>query len=1267
MDPSRFDHIEQLYLSALSREPQDRTGFLDEACGTDKELRRQLESLLAEDASSENLLESPASNLLAELTTTHLAAGTSLGPYRIEGLLGVGGMGEVYLAHDPRLDRRVAIKLLPMRFLADPVAHERLRREARAAAALDHPFICKVFEVGEDGDALFCVMEYVRGDTLFERLRAGRMGLPEALRIAGEIAEAVEEAHDNRFVHRDLKPSNIMLTPQGHVKVMDFGLAKRVDFGEGSSEEKQPTTGNALSGTPQYMSPEQATGGRVDHRSDLFSFGIILSELVNAKHPFQRTSSLETMAAILRDPPDLAAAEGSGVPAGLVVLIRRLLAKSPDERYGSMREVRADMVRLADAPEAEDTDKSTARRIPVIGRDEERAALLRMLGAAMTGHGALTLVSGEPGIGKTHLARAILAEAARRGCFAVTGHCYEMEGAPPFVPFVEMLEYGARTLPRASFRDGLGEAAPEVAKLMPELRRLFPDIPPGIELPPEQQRRFMFNAYREFVERGARLTPLVAVFEDLHWADESTLQLLQHLVQTVTSMPVLLIGTYRDAELDTNRPFARTLETWLRQKQATHIPLRRLPLAGTGDLLETLSGQVPPPSATRLVFDHTEGNPYFVEEMVRHLTDEGKLFDQHGAWLQGMRAADLTAPQSVRLLIGQRLAKMPESVRRILRTASVIGRSFDLRLLEDVESGSAEAILDTIETAERAQFIEIESAGRESRYRFVHELIRQTLASTLSLPRRQRLHARVAEALERIHSVNPEARTSALAHHLYQAGAAVDADKTVACLTRAADQASASGAFDEALAHIDNALGMLPAEQSSRVAALHAQRATTLRSLGRMAEAVAAFEQALSVFETCGDAEGFAHASIPLAMIHAWTVKLDEALAVSARGLALLANSNSPARVILQHVLAFCAVLSNDIETGIAVFEQVRNVQLPPHPPLLRSVSQLQTSLLVFLADPEAAQVVAEDTDRLCESTGDVWGRVEVAWLRADLASTLGRPKEALSIALQSIPIAERIGHWGSACFCTQFVYEDRVLTGHLEAAAELAVVLEEYDRLHYVPWGVVAKVTLANIARMRGRVDEAVEWCQRAMLPERNHWAGYPHASLALTFAQTGDARMSAALDDALRFVPQGGRPAAYGRWPTLSLVIEALAFVGRVEEAKALLPAAEDMIGRGYALMKVAALPRTTAGIAAACARNWSRAEAHHQTAIDQADTWQHRVCQPIARYWYADMLLARSVADDRTRARGLLSDALSRFESLGMPLYARQSREKLAAVRA
>ena len=256
------------------------------------------------------------------------------------------------------------------------------------------------------------------------------------------------------------------------------------------------------------MSPEQVSGGSLDHRSDLFSFGLILSEMLTGRHPFRRGSALETMRAIMRDPPDLAARGSSDVPPGLGVLIRRLLAKSPEDRYRSMSEARADLARLATASAAEPTQEA-APQVPLIGRDDERAELLRLLEAALAGRGSLTLIGGEPGIGKTHLTRAILQEAARRGCFTVVGHCYELEGAPPYVPFIEMLEYGARTLPRESFRYALGEAAPEIAKLMPELRRIFPDIPPPVELPPEQQRRFLFNAYREFVERAARVTPFV--------------------------------------------------------------------------------------------------------------------------------------------------------------------------------------------------------------------------------------------------------------------------------------------------------------------------------------------------------------------------------------------------------------------------------------------------------------------------------------------------------------------------------------------------------------------------------------------------------------------------------------------------------------------------------------------------------------------------------------------------------------------------------------
>ena len=268
--------------------------------------------------------------------TLTLAPGTRLGPYEILSAVGAGGMGEVYRAHDPRLDRHVAIKLLPAVAAADPRSRERLRREAMAVAALDHPYICKIFEICEHGDALFLVMEYIEGETLHRRLQDGRLPLSDALRAAGEIAEALQEAHARRFLHRDLKPANIMLTKQGHVKVMDFGLAKRVEelpSPDQATREMaaQLTAHGNIVGTPDYMSPEQVKGVTLDERSDLFSFGVILAEMISGRHPFRQPSTGETLSAVLREPPDLSA----DIPQGLMALVRRLLAKSPEDRYAS--------------------------------------------------------------------------------------------------------------------------------------------------------------------------------------------------------------------------------------------------------------------------------------------------------------------------------------------------------------------------------------------------------------------------------------------------------------------------------------------------------------------------------------------------------------------------------------------------------------------------------------------------------------------------------------------------------------------------------------------------------------------------------------------------------------------------------------------------------------------------------------------------------------------------------------------------------------------
>ena len=214
----------------------------------------------------------------------------------------------------------------------------------------------------------------------------------------------------------------------------------------------------------------------------------------------------------------------------------------------------------------------------------------------------------------------------------LAGRCYELEGTPPFIPCVEIVQQTARTVPGAALRAALGDAAPEIAKLVPELRQQFDDIPPPVELPPEQQRHFLFSNFLAWVGRVSRVSPLVLLLDDLHWADESTLLLLQHLAQHLGQLPVLIVGTYRDVDLDVARPFAEMLETLTRQRLAYKMPLDRLDKAGISKMLEALSGQTPPVELTTVVFAETEGNPFFTEEVFHHLSEEGRLFDGQGAW-----------------------------------------------------------------------------------------------------------------------------------------------------------------------------------------------------------------------------------------------------------------------------------------------------------------------------------------------------------------------------------------------------------------------------------------------------------------------------------------------------------------------------------------------------------------------------------------------------------------------------------------------------------
>ncbi|HYJ88994.1 MAG TPA: serine/threonine-protein kinase, partial [Pyrinomonadaceae bacterium] len=345
MKRERNREIDRVFQAALSRDSAERADFLDQACINDTDLRRDVEALLAADEGAGGFIESPAIEIAPELVTDDLGAtvtGKTIGPYRLESRLGAGGMGKVYLGHDQRLGRKVALKLLDPALTGDNEQRTRFLREARLAASLDHPSICTIHEVGEAAGRLFIAMQYVEGETLRSVIGGRALKLDSLLSISLQVADALAEAHAQGIIHRDIKPDNIIITPRGQAKVLDFGLAKILEKEDGEVETHLTITG-AVMGTPASMSPEQARGERADHRADIFSLGGVLYEMATGGTPFSGRSKADVISALLNKPHAPAAKMNKEIPAHLSAVIDRALAKEPADRYQSMQEITTEL------------------------------------------------------------------------------------------------------------------------------------------------------------------------------------------------------------------------------------------------------------------------------------------------------------------------------------------------------------------------------------------------------------------------------------------------------------------------------------------------------------------------------------------------------------------------------------------------------------------------------------------------------------------------------------------------------------------------------------------------------------------------------------------------------------------------------------------------------------------------------------------------------------------------------------------------------------
>src|SRR6266508_6041528 len=377
MKPKRWQQLDQLFHSALERAPEERAALLDESCGGDQSLRKEVEALLAAHEEAGSFIESPALEVEARSLADEQdesAVGQTIGHYQVISVLGVGGMGEVYLAEDTQLGRNIALKVLPAKFTRDKDRVRRFQQEARAASALNHPNIITIYEIGQLADRHFMATELIDGETLLRRISGvesrstgngrGQSGRPaqlrEILNIAMQAADALAAAHEAGIVHRDIKPENIMVRRRdGYVKVLDFGLAKLTEgpaIGldpEGPTRTQIKTSAGVVMGTANYMSPEQARGEQVDARTDIWSLGVVLYELVAGCAPFERSTPSEVIALILeREPPPLAR-YARDVSPELERIVTKALTKDKEERYQTAKDLLVDLRRLRQRLEIE--------------------------------------------------------------------------------------------------------------------------------------------------------------------------------------------------------------------------------------------------------------------------------------------------------------------------------------------------------------------------------------------------------------------------------------------------------------------------------------------------------------------------------------------------------------------------------------------------------------------------------------------------------------------------------------------------------------------------------------------------------------------------------------------------------------------------------------------------------------------------------------------------------------------------------------------------
>ena len=797
-----------------------------------------------------------------------MANAEKIGRYELLELLGEGGMGKVFRARDPQQDRIVALKVMSGGATASHEIQRRFRREAAAGMRLSHPNIVKIFEVGEHEGQFFISMEFVEGKTLRQLLRQSPLKPQQVIDVGIAVCEALKQAHELGVVHRDIKSDNLMVTAEGYVKVMDFGIAKLQDASILTQE------GTVL-GTASYMSPEQAIGEPVDHRSDIFSLGVVFFEALTGQLPFPGDYELAVIYSIVNLAPVSIRELNKDVPELLEQVIVKAMRKEPQQRYQDVGEMIQDLTKVkaflegrlgtvrtppkliasVDWPKVEEkgVEVTAARRrgfeARLAGRDDEFETLKKLFDRATQGKGQTVFIAGEAGIGKTRLVEELEKYARTMKVRTLVGRCPSRQGVYPYQAFVEAVrsffEYEGVTSGK-KLEEFIRNRAPELTAQLPVIR-VFLNLT-GKEKFTLESKEQLWDAISRLIVRISQERPFILFLDDLQWADENTLQLFQYSARSTLASRLMIVGTYRledvrpttagrvhplvEVQLEMNRDGILTIINLERLKE-TDVQQMVWSLFQDSDFGEFFY---------KSLHKETEGNPFFVMETLKLLKVEGIIEKEDGGFRLREDYERITIPSKIQDIVMRRVERLSREERGMLEVGAVEGESFHSDTIGNC------LCIDRIEVLRKLQSLERDHHiiyPREKVYYFDHGKIREFLYDAIIPELRIEYHGIIGDYLAKAYAEDVRLAPG-IAHHFLEAGAE---QKALPFLVTAGGSAKAVFANSQAVGFYQKALDILrDAEEAGAQPETSKHKGTVLEGLGDVLALTGKHDDALACY-----------------------------------------------------------------------------------------------------------------------------------------------------------------------------------------------------------------------------------------------------------------------------------------------------------------------------------------------------------------------------------------------------------------------------------